>query len=141
MPATTTEGRIFALLMGHLGRFPGNRPVVWPNTVYPPQGGVKAPVFLVVGYSPNVPLRVSIDPHDEHQHRGLLDVAVMTPLQAGGQEGQDVAGALAGYFTAVTLRDDPVVLEVVRRPHVAGSYPDGDRWRTPVVVEFRTVSV
>lgn len=139
--AVTPEGSIFALLMGHLVGFPGGRPIVWPNTVYPAENQPKADVYLVVGYSPNAPLRVFIDPTGEHQHRGFLDVAVMTPLQGGEEASQDVAGALAGYFTGAVLRDPPTVLRVVARPHVAGGYPDGDRWRTPVVVEFETISV
>jgi hypothetical protein len=139
MAAVYIEGKIFAILMAHLTGFT-SYPIVYPNTVYPIAGMPREATFFVVSHTPNSPVGFSIDPMDEYQFRGVLGISVMTPLQNGGQDPQDVAGALARHYTAAVLRDDPVVLRVVARPHVVGGYIDGSHWRTPVVIMYETIA-
>lgn len=139
--ALTPEGRVFDALMRHLVAFPGGRPVVPPNTVYP-ASAAKASEYILVSHAPNVPLRTEIADDGEKVMRGFFGMAVMTRLGVGESGGAiDTAGALAAHFDCVRLTEGTTTVRIVGRPQVAGGYVDGDRWRVPVTAEYETVRV
>ena len=136
----TEEELIFRILMRHLSQVPGGRPIVYPGEVYPEAGKIPAPEWIIVSHTPNVPEVVVIDPTDEVLHRGVLGLGLMTSLTGAQAGAMGAAGELAGYWQGLTLREAPVVLRVVGRPHVAGGYRDQGRWRTPVIVQYESIA-
>lgn len=140
--AASPEGRVFDALMRRLSSFPGGRPVVSPNTVYPVGNAAKAAEYILVSRAPNVPLRTEIADDGEKMLRGFFGLATMTALGVGESGGAtDLAGALAAHFDCVRLTEGTTTVRVVNLPHVAAGYVDGDRWRTPVTVEYETIRV
>jgi hypothetical protein len=141
MTATTPEARILEALLAHLAAWQGGLPVVWGNVQYPTNGQPKADMYAVVSYSPGTPQAVVVDSMDENRHMGILGVSILTPLNGGELDSQEIGGGLAAHFHGQVLSSGSTRVRVTSRPRVAGGYVDGDRWRTPVTVPFETISV
>ena len=142
MVAVTGEGRIFEALLTSLKQFPASGiPIVYSNVQYPPNGQPKADRYIVVSYSPGTPENMLIDTKQANRHSGIFGLSVMTMLNTGEMESQEIGGALAAYFHGKVLISGSTTVRITARPRVAGGYVDGDRWRTPVTVPFETLSV
>lgn len=136
----TVEADIFSALMARVASLPGDTPVAWPNKQYPPEGQSRAPTYLVVSVVPNRPLRPHISSDDEHIHRGILNISVLSPLNGGAGGRPDLPGQVAAHFAADTrMRSGDTTIRVVEHPQVAQSYRDEDRWRTPVLVWYESI--
>lgn len=140
MTATTPEARILEALLGHLQAWQ-EIPIVWSNIQYPATGQVKADKYAVVSFSPGTPQQIVTDSADENKHMGILGVSVMTLLNGGEIDSQEIGGKLATHFHGQVLSSGSTRVRITARPRVAGGYVDGDRWRTPVTVPFETISV
>ena len=137
----TPEKAILDALLTHLDAWTGDYPIVWGNMQYPPQGQPKADKYVVVSYSPGTPAQVAIDSMDENRHMGVLGISILTPLNGGETDSQEIGGELAQHFHGQVLTSGTAKVRITARPRVAGGYVDGDRWRTPVTVPFETVAV
>lgn len=119
---TSTEARIKALLFARLGTLTGAAgalPIAWPNLSFTPPASGK---FLRVDFIPNRVDRVFIGSGEPHQMRGLLQVSVMWPLNAGTDAPYDIAGAIvAAYPVDLPLWDGDLRVRVYERP--SGSTP------------------
>lgn len=137
----TPEKAILDALLTHLDAWAGDYPIVWGNTQYPPAGKPKADKYVVVSYSPGTPAQVAIDSMDENRHMGVLGISILSPLNGGEVDSQEIGGDLAQHFHGQVLSSGTAKVRITARPRVAGGYVDGDRWRTPVTVPFETVAV
>ena len=141
MTAVNPEARILEALLTHLKAWSGGIPVVWSNTQYPVNGAPKADKYAVVTFSPGTPQQIVVDSADENKHMGIFGVSILTLLNGGEIEPQEIGGSLASHFHGKVLSSGSTTVRVTARPRVAGGYVDGDRWRTPVTVPFETISV
>ncbi len=141
MTAATPEARILEAFFTHMKAWPGGIPIVWSNVQYPKNGQTKADQYVVITFSPGTPLPVVIDPADENKHMGIFGLSILTLLNGGEIEPQEIGGSLASHFHGQVLSSGSTKVRVTARPRVAGGYVDGDRWRTPVTVPFETISV
>jgi len=142
MAAVTGEGRIFEALLGLLKQWPsGGIPIVYSNIQYPVNGQPKAERYIVVSYSPGTPEVLMIKASDPNRHSGIFSLSVMTMLNTGELESQDIGGSIAQYFHGKVAISGTTFIRITARPRVAGGYVDGDRWRTPVTVPYETLSV
>jgi len=141
MTGTTPEGRILAALLRRTESAPGALPMVADNIEFPPPGEDAPQTYLLVSVSPGAPERRHIDPKSENLLRGVLGIAVMSPLDEGPQGATDLAGALAAWLDGEDLTEDGTRVRIVSRPRVVGGYKDRDRWRTPVVAEYEATGV
>jgi Bacteriophage related domain of unknown function len=141
MTAANPEARILEVLLTHLKAWSGGLPIVWPNVQYPVNGAPKADQYAVVTFSPGTPQQLVVDSKDENKHMGIFGVSILTLLNGGEIEPQEIGGSLASHFHGQVLSSGSTTVRVTARPRVAGGYVDGDRWRTPVTVPFETISV
>jgi len=140
--AVTGEGRVYEALLGLLKQWPsGGIPIVYSNIQYPPNGQNKADRYIVVSWSPGTPEVITIKASDSNRHSGIFGLSVMTMLNTGEMESQEIGGSLAAYFHGKVAISGTTLVRVTARPRVAGGYVDGDRWRTPVTVPYETLSV
>jgi hypothetical protein len=142
MAAATPEGRILEALLTHLKQWVwSGTSIVYSNVQYPAVGQAKADRYIVVSYSPGTPENLFIKSSEQNKHSGILGLSIMTPLNTGELEAQEIGGSLANHFHGKVLTSGSAYLRITARPRVAGGYVDGDRWRTPVTVPFETMSV
>jgi len=135
------EARILEALLVHLQTLTGTPPVIWSNVQYPAQGQTKADQYIIVSFSPGTPTQEVIDSLDENKHVGILGLGLMSPLNGGELDSQELGGKVADHFHGRVLASGSTKVRITARPRVAGGYVDGDRWRTPVTVPFETVAV
>ena len=141
----TRENTIFEILMSRVATQSTGLPVVYPGLVYPDEsrGETRAQDYILVSHTPNRPERGGINPEDRgsHKFRGFLTLSVMTRIGVGNSEAAELSGELISHFPAdLRLSDGEVILRVVQEPYATQGYRDGDRWRTPVVVEYDTIA-
>ena len=142
MTAVTPEARILEAFLTHMKSWMGGIiPIVWPNVQYPANGQPKANRYAVITFSPGTPLQIVIDSTDDNKHMGIFGVSILTLLNSGEIEPQEIGGSLASHFHGQVLSSGSTKVRVTARPRVAGGYVDGDRWRTPVTIPFETISV
>lgn len=143
MVALTPEARIFQAFMKRIVAFnSGGWPVVAPNVAYPPDGASKAPSYLIVTHSPNRLRREDINPAGQHTHRGIFQVALLTPLGVSEDAAIEMAGKIAVHFSPVVqLVEGTTRVRITQHPQVVGGYRDNDRWRTPVNIEYETIAL
>lgn len=136
------ETDILRALFGRVATIPGGTEIVYPDMVYPAEAEqARADTYILVTHSPNNPLRWGIDP-EAHQYRGVLSLALLTKLGLGAENVSELSGTITAHFPAdLELRSGSVALRLPRNAHAVGGYRDGDRWRTPIVVEYESVSI
>ena len=141
MNMATRESNIFHALMARVSTQPTGLPVVYPGLVYPQNGAEKADQYIVVTHSPNRPERVWITAGEaSHRHQGVLSLSLMTEVGVGNAEAVELSGELAAHFPAdLKLMYDNIILRIVQDAHISTGYRDGDRWRTPIVVEYQSI--
>jgi len=141
MAAATPEGRILEAMLAHLKTWSGGIPIIYSNIQYPDVGQAKANEYIVVSYSPGTPEALFIKSTEQNKHSGILGLSIMSPLNMGELDSQEIGGSLANHFHGKVLNSGSATVRITARPRVAGGYVDGDRWRTPVTVPFETMSV
>ena len=93
--AVTGEGRVYEALLGLLKQWPsGGIPIVYSNIQYPPNGQNKADRYIVVSWSPGTPEVITIKASDSNRHSGIFGLSVMTMLNTGEMESQEIGPAM-----------------------------------------------
>lgn len=143
MPGETVEERVSEALLNRMTAYDADGvDVVWPNMMYPERGEMREARYYVVSLAqfPTVRRRIS-GPHSS-QHSGVLQVSVLVPLGVGGQEPLLMAGRVAAHFPAdAVYASGTTAVQILKDPHVAAGYEDRGFWRTPVNIEYSTLSI
>ena len=118
--------------------------VSYPNEAFTPPQTTVAPIlplpYLRVTHFLNTPNRPFLKGSDPHQRRGILQVAVMSPLnQQNSAIAIEVAGQVAAHFPAdLPMRYGGLTVKVEKAPDVMRGLRDEEssRWMTPVSIRW-----
>lgn len=106
----------------------------WPNVNFTPANNA---TYLRVDHLPNQTERLFLAGSDPHLRRGILQLTVVSPLNAGAQPATALAGAVAAEFPADrVLYSDDAKVRIERAPDVAPAFRDDHSWRVPVSVRY-----
>lgn len=134
---TTPEAIIPALLFDRLAALTLSPalPIAWPNVAFAGTGA-----HLEVQYLPNRNVRPFVADDGETIHQGLLQVSVVTPLDAGITPALETAGLVVEYFPAgLALSGSGVTARVTAKPSVAPPLTEAATLRTPVTIPWRAL--
>lgn len=85
----------------------------------------------------NDPVDVTLK-RDTVQKRGILQVSLYYPLNAGRVPAMTRAELIAAHFAPVQLlAEDGVSVEIVDSPRIAGGMASDDRWFVPVSIRWQ----
>jgi hypothetical protein len=110
-------------------------PVYWSNMIEkPPEGG--AP-YLQVTHFPNETGRLFLRGSDPSHFKGILQVLVAYPLDAGELPASALAGKVGAYFQAdEMLWESGLKVQITRKPSVGSGVPTKVSWEVPVSVPY-----
>jgi hypothetical protein len=96
-------------------------PLAWPNNVAEPP-----PPYLRIDFFRNRNERIAIKGSLPHRRLGILQITVVTPLNAGPSNATSIAGRVAEHFPADLVLDyDGVSVRIEAAPDVlSGSKED-----------------
>ena len=144
-PATVEE-KIEAALFAQVAAMEFDEPapqIAWPNVDFPGEvDGVPLPkpaVYLEVRHFRNSNTRLMVKGSAPHLRQGILQIRVVTPLNAGATQATVLAGQVAEQFPAdLPLFESGVKVRIQTAPDVGtGSMTgDGVSWMVPVSVRY-----
>lgn len=107
--------------------------VAWPNVPFtPPAGG-----YLEVLHFPNRPTRTFLAGGDPHFRQGILQLTLVSPLNAGSATATGLAGDIAAHFPAdLALYRDGLRLKVQAAPRVWPAEKTDVSWNVRVDVQY-----
>lgn len=107
------------------------------NNSYTPIAGTP---YQRIRHLTNVPVDHAIT-LDVTEDRGILQVSLMYPSNAGRVPAKARAQAIRDQFKPpLILTEGAVKVEILKTPHIAGGFPDGDRWHVPVSISWQVFS-
>lgn len=133
----TIEEQIEDVLMVRLGQLTltPSLSIAWPNRPFTPTVGTS---YLRVRHLRNDNDRLFLKGSAPHHRQGILQVDVVAPLDAGAEDANAIAGAVAGHFPAdLDLYGDDVRVKIEAAPTVHGAIPADAWWETPVSIGYR----
>jgi len=112
-------------------------PVQWPDQDFSkPADGRYLRVQLIA----NTTTRLTISSDGPHQHMGIFQLTLVTPILTGELSARQEAGRIASWFPAdLRMVFGSVMVRSTKRPSVADPYPDvrvTSDLLTPVSVEY-----
>lgn len=130
------DAKIYLALRDRLDTLTGGYAIVEPNETYPTEADV---AFIVIQDVRLEPAKVGIGNDDPDEHRGIFNLAVMTPL--GWTHGQSlgIAGLIRAHMPkSGKYVNNDVTVKILDTPYYSGnSYRDGAFNRLPVSVKWR----
>jgi hypothetical protein len=106
--------------------------VAWPNNVFP-----SALPYLRVDFFRNRNERISIKGSNPHRRLGILQVTVVTALNAGPSVATGIAGRVAEHFPADLVLDyDGISVRIEAAPDVLSAVKEDASWDTPVSIRY-----
>lgn len=130
----SVETTIEAALFGRVRTLDldGDPPVAWPNRAFTPPG-----TYIRVEHLPNRVTRLFLKGSDPHLRQGILQITVVTPLNAGPEDATALAGAVAEHFPAdLALYEDGIKVRVQRAPDVMPAEKSDTSWSARVDVYY-----
>lgn len=140
--ATTIEQSIEAALFAHVAalEFDDDVPVEYPNTPFPGEGQDKPATYIEVRHFRNANQRMSMKGSDPHLRQGILQLTVITPLNAGPNNATALAGQVAQQFPAdLALFSAGVKIRVQAAPDVLSADKTDVSWDVPVSVRYEAL--
>lgn len=78
---------------------------------------------------------------DVTEDRGILQVSLMYPANAGRVPAKARAWLIRNQFKPpLILTEGAARVQILKTPHIAGGFPDGDRWHVPVSISWQVFS-
>ena len=137
--AVSVEARIADLLLAHLAdlTFMPPLPIAYPGVAFnPPEGA-----YLEATLIPNTNLNRGLGPNDSTQFRGIFQVTVVAPNNAGIIAPTEMAAKIADHFERGTLiADGALRVKIDGRPSLAPPISDTDRMSIPVSIRWHAFS-
>ena len=130
----TIEEKIDAALGARVASLALSPPlaVAWPNNVFE-----AAPPYLRVAFFRNRNQRIGIKGSSPHRRLGILQVTVVTPLNAGPGPAVSIAGRIAEHFPAdLVLDHDGISVRIEAAPDVLSDTKDEASWNVPVSIRY-----
>lgn len=112
-------------------------PVAWQGSAFVPVSGKP---FLAVGRSTAAPRRTRIN-RAVNDREGIMTLSAVMPLGQATMIYEEQAGKIADHFTPCIYRDGLTLTMMSQSgnvPYVGDGYRDGDWWRVPVNIPWRT---
>lgn len=135
----TIEENIEAALFARVATLAGSPPIAYPNRAFPTPGSTKPATYIEVRNLRNVNDRRFVKGTDPHFRQGILQLDVLTPLNAGSDPSNALAGAVAAHFPADTdLYSEGIRVRIQAAPDLSSSHKtdDGVSWSTSVSVRY-----
>lgn len=93
-----------------------------------------------VSHLPNSPVDHAIT-LDVTEDRGIFQVSLLYPINAGRVSADTRAQAIRDQFKPpLILTEGAVKVQILKTPHIAGGFPEGDRWHVPVSISWQVFS-
>ncbi len=142
----TIEESIEAALFAHVRdlEFDNAVPIAWPNVDFPGKNssGVPLPMpptFIRVQHLPNNNNRLFIKGASPHLRQGILQLIVVTKLNAGAPPATAVAGSIAEQTPAdLELFKDTIRIRIQAAPDVLAAVKTDVSWDLPVSIRYET---
>lgn len=131
----TVEEKIEAALFARVRTLDldGDPPLAWPNIAFKPPAGP----YVRVEHLPNRVTRLFLKGSAPHLRQGILQLTVVTPLNAGPEDATALAGAVAEHFPAdLALYEDGIKVRVQRAPDVMPAEKSDTSWSVRVDVYY-----
>jgi hypothetical protein len=126
---------IQAALERHLMALAPQFPTAFENLEFTPATGQ---AFQRVHMLINAPVDHAVT-LDVLEQRGVFQVSLFYPLNAGRLAAQQRATAIAEHFAPPqTLAEQGVKVDLLSTARIASGMPDGDRWHVPVSIYWRS---
>ncbi len=110
----------------------GDPPIAWPNTDFTPAG-----TYVRVDHLPNRTTRLVMNGAGPHLRQGILQLTVVTPLNAGPTTATGLAADIAEHFPAdLPLYEGEVKIRVQKAPDVTPAERTGISWDVRVDVYY-----
>lgn len=78
---------------------------------------------------------------DVTEDRGIFQVSLLYPANLGRAPADERADLVAAQFKPpLILINGAAKIEINKTPHIAGGFPDGDRWHVPVSISWQIFS-
>ena len=143
-PATVEE-KIEAVLFAHVATMEIEElpPIAWPNDDFPGETLPKPAVYLEVRHFRNSNTRLMVKGSAPHLRQGILQIRVVTPLNAGATQATVLAGQVAEQFPAdLPLFEGGVKVRVQSAPDVGtgSKTSDGVSWFVPVSIRYEALA-
>lgn len=142
----TVEAKIEAALFGHLTNMELDDPlppIAWPNTDFPGEvDGEPSPkplTYLEVRHFRNTNTRMLVKGSAPHLRQGILQIRVVTPLNAGATPATDLAGSIAEQWPAdLALFNNGVKVRIQAAPDIGTGMKTADdvSWMVPISVRY-----
>lgn len=113
-------------------------PIIWPSQ----SRDIPSGRCLEVIYMPNRPRRLFLGSTDAHERRGILQIGLLSELNAASQYQenflQQIAGDIAAHFPCdLPMTYDDITVKVYEAPEVAPAFKDDARKRFVHAVRIR----
>jgi len=107
--------------------------IAWENVPFTPVAGTPYAQIYLMPASPDNPTLGD----GFYRERGILQISLMYPLQAGPLTAETKAEAIRTAFKrGTTMTSGSVTVVVDRTPEIGQGRVDGDRWAVPVRVRY-----
>ncbi len=135
--ADSVESLIAKALYAHVAAFDTELDIAWPNVAFKPTDDA----YLRVDNLRNATGRPFIA-NTPARHQGILQVTVLSPLDAGEIASLEIAGALADHFQPGTrLAFTGGTVRIDKRADVTTLRDsEGARWMAPVSIQWWAVA-
>lgn len=132
----TVESIIPSILFTHMATLVLSPPlpIAYSDAAFTPP----ATAYLQVDFIPNTNVDQFLSDDGTVQHRGLLQVTVVHPVNIGVIKPNEIAGLIVQHFAKGTkLYRDGVKVRIYAKPSVAPPLQEPDRLRVPVVISYQ----
>lgn len=132
----TIEESIEAALFSYLAalEIDGAPPLAWPTVPFAPPAGTP---YIDVTHLPNRNSRIVLKGSGPHWRQGILQLTVVTPLNAGAPQATALAGSIAELFPAgLDLFEDGIRIRIQQAPDVLPGDKTDVSWDVVVSVRW-----
>ncbi|MGJ5032355.1 phage tail terminator-like protein [Bradyrhizobium sp. HKCCYLS2038] len=138
MAVVGTEAKITEALFTRLAALSPAIPTAYPNVSFPAPPAVDRPDTYLQASILRAPTQsVGIAAWDEHA--GILQIDVVYKPQDGELKPLQIADSVAAWFARGTrMTNGSIQIDVYEPPQIASMMADGDRFRIPVSVRYRS---
>ena len=138
----TIEEKIEAALFTHVVSLDldDDVPIAWPNVPFPNEGQPKPTTYIEVRHFRNANGRLFLKGSNAHLRQGILQLTVITPLNAGPSNVTGLAGQIAEHFPAdLALFEEGVKLRIQAASDVLSPDKTDVSWDVPVSVRYEAL--
>jgi hypothetical protein len=109
-------------------------PIAWENKSFPPPTSNR---WLAAFLIPATVQHRTLSDAGFVEHRGIYQISVFGPLEAGAAPQEEIAGAIKSHFKRGTRIYQGAARIEITSAIVNQGFKDGNRWQIPVTVNFR----